>query len=460
MNIVVCGAGQVGRHTAEVLVSANHRVTVVDSDANAIRIIQDNLDAATLQGSCTEPRVLLDAGVARCDLLVAATNRDEVNLISASLAKGLGAKSTVARVHHRAFFENTVFDYAAHLGIDRLICPEFVTAEAIARSLRNPGAIAIESFARGKIEIQEFPVPEESPVLGKPLSTLRLPPRTRLVGISRNHFVFLPRADSVIEPGDVVILLSDKEHFGEALDQFGNKAGTARRRIVIMGGPAMAVWLCRSLRSRRFSIRVFEENAARAEELAEKLDWVTIVNADPTDASVFAEEAVGQADVFIALTDDDERNILGSAWVKSLGVRQTIAVVQRPQYGHLLEHVGIDRAFSPRITAVSEILNVLERKGLRRLTSLAEGVLDVFRARVEPGSAIVGRPLREVKELGAWVVVAVEHGDDITVPTADTVVEAEDTILAVGPHGTDKALAELLDTTVVKAPTAYAAYAS
>lgn len=458
MNIVICGAGHVGRHAADVLVAADHRVTVIDLDANALRGIQDTLDAATLHGSCSEPRSLIDAGVAKADLVVAATNHDEVNLLAATLAKGLGAKSTMARVHHKAFFENEVFDYARHLGIDRLICPEYVTAEAIARTLRNPGAIAIESFARGKIEMQEFPVPADSPVIGKPLASLRLPPRTRLVGISRNHFVFLPRADSVIEAEDVVILLSDKEHFDAALEQFGNKAGSARQRVVIMGGPAMAVWLCRALHSRRFSLRVFEENAARAEELAEKLDWVTIVNADPTDAGVFAEEAIGQADTFIALTNDDERNILGSAWVKSKGVKQTIAVVQRPQYGHLLAHVGIDKAFSPRITAVGEVLNVLERKGLRRITSLAEGVLDVFRARVESGSAIVDRPLKDVPELGSWVVVAVEHGEDVTVPTADTTVEVGDTILAVGPHGTDKQLAELLATSVMKSPPAYEAH--
>jgi len=450
MNIVICGAGHVGLHAAEVLVGADHRVTVIDSDQHALRAIQDTLDAAALQGSCAEPRVLIDAGVGKADLVVAATNRDEVNLLAASLAKGLGADRVVARVHHRAFLESDVFDYARHLGIDRLICPEFVTAQAIARSLRNPGALAIETFARGKIEIQEFPVRGDSPAVGLALSELRLPPRTRLVGISRQHFVFLPRADSEIEPDDVVILLSDKEHFDAALEVFGNRGRSARRSVAIMGGPAMAVWLCRALRSRRFSIRVFEEDRARAGQLAEKLDWVTIINADPTDQAVFSEESLSQVDTFIALTNDDERNILGSAWVKSQGIKETIAVVQRPQYGHLLKHVGIDRSFSPRITAVGEILNVLEQKGLRRVTSLAEGVLDVFRARVEPGSAVLGRPLKDIPELGQWVVVAVEHKDDVSVPTAQTVIEAGDTVLVVGPNGSDKQLAELLATSVRK----------
>lgn len=452
MNIVICGAGHVGYHSAEVLVAAGHRVTVIDNDPHALRMIQDSLDAATLQGSCSEPRVLLEAGVAKADLLVAATNADEVNLLSASIAKGLGADRVVARVHHRAFFENSLFNYADHLGIDRLICPEYVAAQAIARSLRNPAAIAIETFARGGIEIQEFPVPENSPAAGKKLSELKLPLHTRLVAISRDSFVSLPRANSTIEAGDVVILLSDREHFNAALEAFGNKSNSARRRIAIMGGPAMTVWLCRAIRSRRFSIRVFEEDTARADELAEKLDWVTVINADPTDEAVFSEEALSQVDTFIALTNDDERNILGSAWVKSMGVKQTIAVVQRPQYGHLLKHVGIDRSYSPRTSAVAEILNVLEEKGVRRMTSLAEGVLDVFRARVEEDSPIAGRPLKDNPELSAWVVAAVEHGDQVTVPTANTVIEVGDTLLVVGPNGSDKKLAKLLATSVKKTP--------
>lgn len=452
MNIVICGAGHVGYHAAQVLVTAGHRVTVIDTDGTRLRMIQDTLDAATLQGSCSEPRTLIDAGVGKADLVVAATNRDEVNLLASSMAKGLGASRVVARVHHRAFFENSVFDYALHLGIDRLICPEYVTAHAIARSLRNPGAIAIEMFARGNIEIQEFPVPADSPAVGKTLAELRLPPKTRLVAISRKQFVSLPRADSHIEAGDVVILLSDKEHFDAALNVFGNRAQSNRRNIAIMGGPSMTVWLCRALRARRFSIRVFEQNPTRAEELAEKMDWVTVINADPIDPAVFTEEALGQLDTFIAMTNDDEQNILGSAWVKSQGVKQTVAVVQRPHYSHLLQHVGIDKSFSPRITAVGEILNVLEQKGLRRITSMAEGVLDVFRARVEPDSSVIGRPLKDVPELGQWVIVAVEHGEDVAVPTAMTTIEAGDTVLAVGPNGTDAQLAELLATRVRKAP--------
>ncbi len=448
MNIVICGAGHVGYHSAEVLAAAGHRVTVIDNDPTRLRAVQDTLDAATLDGSCSEPRILIEAGVGKADLLVAATNRDEVNLLAASLGKGLGADRVVARVHHRAFFENSVFNYAEHLGIDRLICPEYVAAQAIARSLRNPAAIAIETFARGGIEIQEFPVPAGAPAVGKSLSELRLPPHTRLVAISRDSFVSLPRANSTIEEGDVVILLSDKENFDAALEAFGAKGGGSRRRIAIMGGPAMTVWLCRALRSRRFSIRVFEEDAERAEELAEKLPWTTVINADPTDEAVFVEESLAQVDTFVALTNDDERNILGSAWVKSKGVGQAIAVVQRPQYAHLLQHVGIDRSYSPRSSAVSEIMNVLEERGLRRVTSLAEGVLDIFRARVEPDSEIVGRSLRDIPELGAWVVVAVEHGEDVTVPTAETVIQAGDTVLVVGPNGTDKKLAKILATSV------------
>jgi len=346
MNIVICGAGQVGSHAAEVLVASGHRVTIIDTRSKPLAELQETLDAATLRGSCSHAAVLREAGVENADLVVTATDKDEVNLLTASVAKGLGAKHCIARVRHKDFFEEEGFDYVKHFGVDRVICPEYAAARAIARTLRSPGAMAIERFARGQIEMQELPVGRKSVAIGKPLSELRLPPRTRLAAIQRGKKVFLPRGDSVVEHGDTVILLGARPHFGEALELFGAGASNDRQRVVLMGGSSMTVWLCRSLRSKRFSIRVFETDQRRAMQLADKLDWVTVMNADPTDPSVFQEESLEKADVFIALTDDDEHNILGSAWVKSMGVANTIAVVQRPQYSHLLQHVADEIALA------------------------------------------------------------------------------------------------------------------
>ncbi|MCK4873163.1 MAG: Trk system potassium transporter TrkA [Phycisphaerales bacterium] len=439
MNIVICGAGQVGSYAAEVMGADRHNITIIDTDAARLRSIEDSMDVSTLRGNCATAEMLRQAGAGEADLVIAATNNDEINLLTASVAKGIGALKCIARVHHRTFFEERGLDYQEHLGIDRLICPEYSTAQAIARALRNPGALAIEHFARGQIQMQELPVSKSAKAIGRPLSELRLPQGARLVGITRNHEVFLPEAGSVIETGDIIVLAGNSDAFQTARKLFGDPK-TTRRRIALMGGPGMAVWLCRALRDRNFGIRLFEQSMERAEQLAEKLDWVTVINADPIDPAVFKEESLAQVDTFVALEDDDEHNILGSAWAKSMGVRQAIAVVQRPNYLHLLGAVGIDRAFSPRMVAVKEIENLMDTSPLRRLASLGDGVLDVYRVRIGEQSHVIDTPLRELTTLSDWIIVAVQHGEDVSVPGANDVIRAGDTALVVGQHGMEQEL--------------------
>jgi trk system potassium uptake protein TrkA len=445
MNIIICGAGQVGSYAAEVLSTADNNITVIDTNAERLRAIEDTMDVATFTGNGAQATVLLEANCANADFVLAATNNDEVNLLCAAIAKGVGARKTIARVHHSEYFEQKRFHYQDLLSIDRLICPEYLTALAIARTLRNPGALAIEDFARGAIEMQEFSVSRKATAIDRKLLDLKLPDGARLAAISRKGGSFIPEAATVIEEGDNIILVGNAAIFQEARKLFHDEK-TGRRKIVIMGGPSMAVWLCRALRDRNFSIRLFETNRRRAEELAEKLDWVTVINADPTDRSVFDEEHLAQADVFVALIDDDEHNILGCAWAKSMGVREAVAVVQRPNYMHLLEHVGIDRPFSPRRVAVREIEHLLDESGLRLVSSLAEGVVDVFQVRVGRSSEVIGKPLREIKLSPNWIIAAIQHGGEVSVPKADDTIHAGDILLVIGRHGRDGTLKKLFAT--------------
>lgn len=439
MNIVICGAGQVGSYTAEVMAGHNHNITVIDTDTRRLRTLEESLDVRTLVGNCAAAETLRNAGADRADLVVAATNNDEANLLGAAVAGGLGAGKCIARVHHREYFEEKGLSYKEHLRINGLICPEFSTARAIARTLRNPGAIAIESFARGQVQMQELTVSRKAKAVGRSLAELRLPAGARLVGITRNHEVFLPDAQTTIQPDDVVILTGNTDTFQTARKWFGEHRNE-RTRIVIMGGPSMAVWVCRALRDRNFSIRVFERKPERAAELADIIDWATVLNADPIDPAIFKEESLEQADTFVGLVDDDERNILGSAWAKSMGVKQAIAVVQRPNYLHLLSAIGINHAFSPRIVAVREILNLIDDSPVRKTASLGEGVLDVYQVQVGKGAPAADRPLREVKIKGDWVIAAVQSGDNVFVPGANDSLKPGDTALVVARHGMDKQL--------------------
>ena len=433
MDILICGAGEVGRHTAEVLAPAGHNITIVDLKPANIAALDEMLDVASLAGNGAHAQTLSDAGVAGMDLFIAATQNDETNLLAASIAKALGAGKCIARVHHQAYFDRRGFDYADHFNIDHLVCPEYSTAVAIASTLRSPGALAVERFARGRIEMQSLPVSANAKAVGERLKNLKLPGSARLASIEREGTAFLPDGESIVEPGDRVTIIGDSRNFDRVRRMFETDS-SRRFRIILMGGSSQSVWLCRALRHTNFSIRLFEPDEARATELAEKLDWVTVLNADAIQPDALAEERLDQADVFAALTTDDERNILAAARARSMGARSAIAVQQRPTYMHLLEHVGIDRAFSPRVVAVSEIQRLLATGPVRHLASLSEKIAEVYEVEVpESAGKVVNKPLKDCEFPQHCLIAAIERGDQVFVPGADNRLQVGDTIIVIGP---------------------------
>lgn len=443
MNIVIAGAGQVGRHAAEVLGEAGHSVTVIDTSAQVLRALDDAVDLKSSQGNCAQADKLRQAGVAECDLFIAATSNDETNLFSASLAKGVGAKKCLARVHHSTYFSQRGLDYKSYLGIDELLCPQFITAHAIARTLRNPGATAIENFANDAIQMHRFPVNADAPAVDKALPALNLPGRTRIVAISRGAETLIPGRETVIQAGDQVTLIGTTGTIDNAR-KFFFSGKPKRIHVVVMGGSSIAVWLSRALKRRHISIRLFETRAERAEELAEKLDYVTVINADPTDPAVALDERIGTADAFVALTGDDEHNILAAAQAKASGVGTAITVVQRSIYIRLLPHIGIDHAFSPRSVAVREIRRMLEPGPVRDLTDIAKGKIKLYEVTPTARGPGVGVPLKQVKFPPHTLVAAIQREDGTTVPDADDVIEEGNTLLVVGPHGIEKELKKVL----------------
>ncbi len=445
MNIVICGAGEVGTHAAENLGASGNNITVIDRDPAKLAAIEEVLDVRCLLGDATHASVLREAGAQNADLCIAATNIDEINLLTSSIAKGVGVKTTVARVHHSAYFEDSGFSYSEHFDIDHLVCPELSTAEAIARTLRNPGALAVERFARGRIEIQQLPVEAGSAAAGKALVEIKLPPTTRVGAIERNDLAFIPDARSTIEAGDIITLIGEVDAFEKARKLFV-VAPPHRKRIIVMGGSGVGVWVCRALRSKTFSVRLFEADRRRAEELANKLDWVTVLRIDVADPDAFEQERVGSADAFVATTNDDEQNILVAAHAKQMGCPKAVAVLQRGTYLHLLKHVGIDRAFSPRVSAVSEIRDLLDTGPIRHLSSLSVGIADIYEVRVPDGaSKVLNKPLKEIAFPSRCSVAAIQRGHGVHVPGADDYIHPHDVAVIIGPEGADRELRKLFN---------------
>ncbi len=442
MNVVICGAGEIGSHAADVLAGAGIRITVIDIDSDRLRAIEDTMDVRTLQDSATDANALRLAGAADADLVVAATDSDEINLLTASIAKGLGADRTLARVHHGSYLRRDGFDYQAHFQVDQLICPEASAATAIARVLRNTGAMAVESFARGSIEVQEFEAGSKGSAIGRRLADVKLPRGIRVAAIQRDGEAFVPEASSVVSPGDGLVLVGNVSVFEEGRRLFQDER-PPRRKIVIMGGSPIATWLCRLLQGRNFAIRLFETDRPRAEALAEKLDWLTVINDDPTDRTVFNEEKIAQADAFISTLLDDESNILGAVLAKMRGVTTVVTALQNSKYLDLVYDVGVDHAFSPAVQAVREIEDILDRRKARRLGGLAGGKLDVLRVRATDNAPAVGKSLSELQLSPDWVVAAIQRADKAWVPVADDRIEPGDTLLVVGRQARGEVLEKL-----------------
>jgi trk system potassium uptake protein TrkA len=437
MNIVICGAGEIGSHAAEVLNSRECSITVVDLDPDRLRRLEEDMDIATCMGNAAQAEVLVRAGADRADLVLAATDEDEVNLLAAAIAKRLGAERTIARVHGAAYFHQRGLDYGPALSIDRLICPEFATAQALARELRNPGAVAIERFARGSIEMQEFTA-DEGPAVGRPLMEAGLPAGVRLTMVQPGGSgeAFVPGGRTVVQPGDSVILVGNARVFERARSMFRRET-LPRQRVTMMGAPPMAVWLCRALDQARFAIRLFETDRARAEQVAEELDRVTVINGDPTDRGVFDEENLAQSDVFISMLGSDEANIVAAVFAKVQGVDRVFTVVQKTKFIDVALDIGVDRTFSTRAEAAREILSVLDTSPVRVAGTLARGAVDVYQLRVDPGSPVTGRRLRDLPLSPDWIVAALDRAEEVFVPGADDQINQHDTLLIVGRHAED-----------------------
>jgi len=442
MKILICGMGEVGTHSAEFLNKDGRSITAVDLDTARLRTIADTMDVSVLQGNCASAAILREAGAGSADLVLATTDNDEVNIVTASLAKALGARRTVAHIRHATYFDQSDVDYERHFGIDHIVCPQYATAAAIARSLRNPAAIAIEHFARGRIDMHEVALKDKASAIGKPLAQIQLPKGTRVAAVSRGGQAFIPSGTTKLEAGDRVVLIGNTEVFDDMLRRIGVK-DHRRRSVVIMGGTPMAAWLCEVLHKREWSIRLFETDLDRARELAERLDWVTVINADPTDTAVFAEEHIGQADVFIAVHHQEEENIVGAVFAKAGGVKECVAVVERARYLDLLYHIGVDRAYSPGMVAAKELGILLDDSPFLRMASLASGV-DVYLWRVTTADVKTERPLIEMSLAPDGVIAAIRREGDVWVPGATDSIKPGDSIMVIGRAGHETELRKAL----------------
>jgi len=418
MRVIVLGAGTVGTWVADLLCQNRHSVTVVDSDPEKVRQVNEELDVAVIGGSASQASVMFQAGVMGADVLLALTGNDEVNIVAASMAKAMGVPRSIARVYAPVFRDLSTFDYQRHFNVDRLLSLEHLSAIEIAHHIRNPGSVIMENFARGELEVKEVVIAEKSDVVGQPLKSLGLGKGVRIGSISRKKETWLAGADDVLQAGDRVTLLGLRKKQEDIVRRFNQKE-EAHQHVVIAGGGETGYHLARSLEGDRISVLLMDESRERCDYLAANLNRTTVVNVDATRRTVLEEERVGSADVFVACTGDDENNIMAGVEARDIGAKSIMGLISRPDYANVVHKLGIDVAVSPRDVMAKQVMSFLNTGPVLSKVRLPDSSLYVLEVEVPEGSLATEHVLANLQLPPQCLIAAVIRADYVTVPGAD-----------------------------------------
>jgi trk/ktr system potassium uptake protein len=441
MNIYIAGGGRVGYHLARLLSVENHDVTVIENDPLTVEHVDYALDVSTVRGSTTSVMLLKEAGVADADLFVSVTGEDEANLIAAATAKGLGAKQAVARVDHTDFIESNIL-YETILGVDYILSPNALTALEMVQYIETPGMVAAEEFGRGLVQMRQMRVARTPTEDGKTLKDITFPQGVLLGVISRGGMVLVPRGDTVVEPGDVVTVIGQREQM-DAVQRMFRGVETKPEKIFIMGGGTVGLHLAQVLENRQRSVKLFDWNMERCKELAAELKRTKVVYRDATSRATLEQEHVVDADVFVATTHDDERNIMASVLAKEVGVPRTIAVVHQPDFAPLVTKLGIDHAVTPRACFANRVLRLVHQRRIAAMAVLEEGDIQILEFDVTDGSPAVNKPLKETTFPRDALVGTILRGEKVIVPGGDDQLQPGDSVILIATPDSIEAVQKL-----------------
>ena len=436
MQVIVCGAGQVGSNIARYLSSENADVTVIDQSPELVQKLVESLDVKGLVGFASHPDVLERAGAADADMVIAVTYADEVNMVACQICHTLFEVPTkIARVRHQSYLDPLWANLFSrdHLPIDVIISPEIEVARAIARRLQVPGAFDVNPLAEGKVSLIGVHCTENCPILDTPLRELTgLFPDLHItvVGISREGSGFVPRPEDDLRLGDNVYFVAETDHLARAMSAFGHEEKEARR-VIIIGGGNIGLSLARMVEEDQphVHMKLIEIDKKRAEFVAQTLRRTVVIHGDALDTDVLEEVNAKQTETVIAVSNDDEVNILGSLLAKRFGCERAVTLVNKTSYAPLIDSLGIDTVVSPRVITVSTILQHVRRGRIRSVHSVNEGFGELIEVEALETTSLVGVPIRQAKLPVGVLVAALVRGDAVIIPRGDTVIRAGDLVM-------------------------------
>lgn len=449
MRIVIVGAGEVGYQIARRLASEAKDVVVIDKSEEALRRFADLLDVQTVCGSGANPRVLDEAGLAAAEIILAVTDSDETNLIACLFAQALAPHlSKIVRVRNTDYLRYLETTNRL-LGVDRIINPEAETVKTIMRLIDLPGAVESSEFAGGRILFLGLRLPHDCPLAGLRLADLRAVagPRFIIGAIVRDNRLIIPSGGDRLEARDLVYVVCDTVDGRALIERFGCPA-PPMRSICVIGGGNVGAGLARELEERNYQVKLIERDSARCAKLSGDLDRTVVLNGDATDQGLLEEENVGRMDLVVALTQDDETNILSCLLAKSLGVGRTIARVNKFNYVPVVQAVGVEHTVSTRLSAVNSILQSIRRGKVLSAVSIKGEEAEAMEAVALAHSGVVGKPLRDLAFPRGAIVLCVMRADDVIIPTGDFAIEPQDRIIILATRKAIPKVEQVLSVTL------------
>ena len=434
MKIIVLGAGQVGSTVAENLASEANDITLVDQDAARLRVLQDHLDVRTVVGNASHPEILARAGAEDADLILAVTSSDETNMVACQVAYTLFHTPTkIARVRAAEYLEHPALFGSNALPVDVHISPEQLVTDYIQRLIETPGALQVLDFANGKVRLVAVKAYHGGPLVGHALRELpsHMPAiDTRVAAIFRRGSAIVPEGDTVIEVDDEVFFVAAAQHIGSVMGEL-RRRDRAVRRIMLAGGGNIGLRLAQTL-ERGYHVKLVEYDPARARRLSERLDHAIVLHGDAADEELLREENIDGTDVFCAVTNDDQINILSAMLAKQMGARKVMALINRGAYVDLVQSDLVDIAISPQQTTISGLLAHVRRGDVVAVHSLRRGAAEAIEA-VAHGdrrtSKVVGRAVGEIRVPPGTTIDALVRGEEVVIAHHDTVIEAGDHVI-------------------------------
>ena len=432
MKIIILGAGQVGGTLAEHLASEANDITVVDTDGERLRDLGDRLDIRTVQGRASLPNVLRQAGADDADMLVAVTNSDETNMVACQVAYTLFHTPTkIARVREAAYLTRgeELFDNDA-IPVDVLISPEQVVTNYIKRLIEHPGALQVIDFAEGKAQLVAVKAYYGGPLIGQQLRQLRehMPNvDTRVAAIFRRDRPITPRGDTIIEADDEVFFIAARANIRAVMSEM-RRLDESYKRIVIAGGGQIGERLAEAIES-RYQVKIIEMNPARCRYLSDTLDSTVVLQGSASDRDLMLEENIADADVFLALTNDDEANIMSSLLAKRLGAKKVMTIINNPAYVDLIQGGEIDIAISPQLATIGTLLAHVRRGDIVSVHSLRRGAAEAIEAIAHgdsKSSKVIGRSIGEINLPPGTTIGAIIRDEEVLIAHDSTVINAGD----------------------------------